>query len=229
MIRTIVAAAFVALALVGCATEAPMADNATYGTALPPPDATKVVVTEEYRIGPMDVLDIAVFQAPELTRVVQVDASGFIGMPLIGQVAVAGKTTREIQAEVTAKLKERYLRSPEVTVAVKEFASQKVTVDGSVTQPGVYPIVGRTTLVQAIAMARGVDRLANNKRVAIFRTVNNQRMVAVYDLDQIRSGRMDDPIIYANDVVVVSRDGSKSIWQDIIRTVPLMSVFVPVL
>ncbi|MBX3479442.1 MAG: polysaccharide export protein [Caulobacter sp.] len=232
MIRALVFAVMASLFLAACADggSGAMSKDALYGQALPPPDPAKAIAsTEEYRVGPMDVLDVAVFQSPDLTRVVQVDASGHIGMPLIGAVPVAGKTVTEIQADLTARLKERYLRSPEVTVAVKEFASQKVTVDGSVTQPGVYPLVGKTTLMQSIAMARGVDRLANHKRVAIFRNVNSQRMVAVFDLDQIRSGKMDDPQIYANDVVFVDRSGSKSLFRDVISSVPLMSVFVPVL
>jgi len=232
MIRALVLALAATVLLAACADggSGPMTKDALYGQALPPPDPAKVLAqAEEYRVGPMDTLDIAVYQSPDLTRVIQVDASGQIGMPLIGSVPVAGKTVQEIQVELTNRLKERYLRSPEVTVAVKEFASQKVTVDGSVTQPGVYPLVGRTTLMQSIAMARGVDRLANHKRVAIFRNVNSQRMVAVFDLDQIRSGKMDDPQVYANDVIFVDRSGSKSMFRDIISSVPLLSVFTPVL
>lgn len=232
MIRALVLAVMASLFLAACADggAGPMAKDTLYGQALPPPDPAKAMISaEEYRVGPMDVLDIAVYQSPDLTRVIQVDAVGQIGMPLIGAVPVAGKTVTEIQADLTARLKERYLRSPEVTVAVKEFASQKVTVDGSVTQPGVYPLVGKTTLMQSIAMARGVDRLANHKRVAIFRTVNSQRMVAVFDLDEIRTGTMDDPQVYANDVVFVDRSGSKSLFRDVISSVPLLSVFVPVL
>jgi polysaccharide export outer membrane protein len=230
MFRSFVLAVMATVLLAACATSEPMTKDAVYGTALPPPDPTKAMIgAEEYRVGPMDTLDVAVYQSPDLSRAIQVDASGQIGMPLIGAVPVAGKTVREIQADLTDRLKQKYLRSPEVTVSVKEFASQKVTVDGSVIQPGVYPIVGRTSLVQAIAMARGVDRIANNKRVAIFRTVNNQRMVAVFDLDQIRAGNMDDPQVFANDVVLVDRSGSKSAWRDIIGAVPLLTVFTPVL
>lgn len=228
MIRGLLATVIAVFALSACSTSAPLTENAVYGQALPPPDATRSYADlTDYRVGPMDVLDVAVYQAPDLTKPVQVDASGHIVMPLIGAVPAAGRTTAEIQADVTSRLKARYLRSPEVTVTVKEFASQKVTVEGSVTQPGVYPIAGRTTLLQALAMARGVDKVANHKRIAVFRNVNNQRMVAVFDLDQIRAGRMEDPQLFANDIVVVDRSGTKGLLQDIVGAVPLMAIFRP--
>lgn len=232
MIRALVLAVVAGLTLVACTGggSGQMADGALYGQALPPPDPTRAVVgAEEYRVGPMDTLDVSVYQAPDVSRIVQVDAAGQIGMPIIGAVPVAGKTVNEIRDELTVRLKARYLRSPEVTVSVKEFASQKVTVDGSVGQPGVYPLIGKTTLIQAVAMARGLNREANEKKVAVFRTVNNQRMVAVFDLNEIRTGKMADPQIFANDVVFVDRSGGKTLWRDVISAVPLIGMFVPVL
>lgn len=217
------------LGLAACGST-PMADNAQIGTPLPPPDTTQVQVSgaTEYHIGPMDVLDISVFQVADLTRTVQVDAAGQITLPLVGQISVAGKTVTQVQTDIAAKLAAKYLQSPDVTVFVKEYTSQKVTVDGSVNQPGVYAISGKTTLLQAIAMARGADRDANLKRAVIFRTINSQRMAAVFDLAQIRAGRMDDPEIFGNDVVVVDRDGMKSVLRGITGAVPVFSVFRPV-
>ncbi|HYE46176.1 MAG TPA: polysaccharide biosynthesis/export family protein [Caulobacter sp.] len=232
MIRALVLAVATSLLLVACSGggSGQLTEGAVYGQNLPPPDPTRAVIgAEEYRVGPMDTLDISVYQAPELTRVVQVDAAGQIGMPLIGSVTVAGKTVSEIRDDLTTRLKARYLKAPEVTVAVKEFASQKVTVDGSVMQPGVYPLIGKTTLIQTVAMARGLNREANEKKVAVFRVVNNQRMVAVFDLNMIRTGKMDDPQVYANDVIFVDRSGAKTLWRDVISSVPLIGMFVPVL
>lgn len=217
------------LGLAACQST-PMADSARIGTPLPPPDTTQVQVSgaTEYHIGPMDVLDISVFQVADLTRTVQVDAAGQITLPLIGQVMVAGKTVTQVQSDIAAKLAAKYLQSPDVTVFVKEYTSQKVTVDGSVNQPGVYAISGKTTLLQAIAMARGTDKDANYKRVVIFRMINNQRMAAVFDIGQIRAGRMDDPEIFGNDVVVVDRDGMKSVLRGVTGAVPIFSIFRPV-
>lgn len=216
------------LGLAACGST-PMADNAQIGTPLPPPDTTQVQVSgaTEYHIGPMDVLDISVFQVADLTRTVQVDAAGQITLPLIGQVSVAGKTVTQVQDDIATKLQAKYLQSPDVTVFVKEFTSQKVTVDGAVMQPGVYAIAGKTTLLQAVAMARGTALDANLKRAVIFRTINNQRMAAVFDLAQIRAGRMDDPEIFGNDVVVIDRSGFKSTLRGITGAVPIFSVFRP--
>ncbi len=216
--------------LAACASDT-VGSNAQQGGYFAPPDPVKLAPatqTSGYRIGPMDVLDVAVFQVPDLTRSVQVDAAGQIVLPLVGAVNAAGKTVAELQIEVAARLKEKYLQSPEVTIYVKEFASQKVTVEGSVTQPGVYPITGRTTLLQALAMARGTDRVANEQRVVVFRTINSQRMGAVFDVKAIRAGTADDPEIYGNDVVVVERSGMKSLFRDASGAVPILGLFRPV-
>lgn len=232
MIRKFVLAALMlapALVLAACGST-PVGQTAQMGASLPPPDPVKLAPATQqggYRVGPMDVLDVTVYQVPDLTRQVQVDAAGQIVLPLVGPLTAAGKSVSELQVDVASRLREKYLQSPEVTIYVKEFASQKVTVEGSVTQPGVYAIQGRTTLLQALAMARGTDRLANQKRVAVFRTVNNQRMAALFDVDAIRAGTMDDPEVYGNDVVVVERSGMKSAFQSASGVVPILGLFRP--
>ena len=107
------------------------------------------------------------------------------------------------------------MNDPQVTVAVKDAQSQRVTIDGAVLQPGVYPLTGRTTLLQAVSLAKGPDpRLANVRRVAIFRTVGGTRHSAVYDLSEVRTGKAEDPEIYGNDIVVVDTSGAKSFFAN---------------
>ncbi len=200
------------------------------GGIMPPPDPVRLEAAgpkTSYRIGPFDVLDISVYQVPDLTKVVQVDATGQIVMPLIGQINAAGKTVAELQDELVVMLRAKYLQSPEVTVYVKEFASQKVTIDGSVMVPGVYPIQGKTTLLQALTLARGPDRMANNKHVVIFRMVNSQRMAAMFDINAIRAGTMSDPEVYGNDVIVVERSGVRALMRDASGALPLLGIFRP--
>jgi polysaccharide export outer membrane protein len=196
---------------------------------LPPPDPvalTPVGSAADYRVGPQDVIEVAVFQAPDFSRTVEVDAAGNISLPLIGLVAAAGRTPSELQSVVTDKLSAKYMQSPEVTVSVREFASQKVTVDGAVGAPGVYPIKGRTSLMQAVALAKGTDtKSANEKSVVIFRTVNGQRMAAKFDLAAIRKGEVDDPRVYGNDVIMVERSGTKSLLNSIASALPVFSIF----
>ena len=197
--------------------------------SLPPPDQNGMVMTQQaYRIGPLDKLDISVFQVPELTGSVEVDASGQISLPLIGQVAAGGKTTGELSQLIAQKLSAKYLQDPQVTVVVKEALSQKITVEGAVQQPGVYPIEGRTTLMQAIAMARGADpNRANEKKVVVFRTVGGQRMAAGFNLVDIRTGKTDDPQVYGNDVIVMDASNARGIFHDMIASVPLLAIFRP--
>jgi polysaccharide export outer membrane protein len=116
-----------------------------------------------------------------------------------------------------------------VTIYISQYASQRVTVDGAVTAPGVYALQGRTTLLQVIAMAKGADRVANEKRIIIYRTINNQKMGALYDLTAIRAGTLEDPEIYARDVIVVERSGMKSAFQELRGVMPMFGLFRPLL
>ena len=116
----------------------------------------------EYRIGVGDKLSLRVFQVPDLSfDELTVDTSGNIQMPLIGAIRASGLTSGELSASVADGLSARYLRDPQVTVTVTEAASQKITVDGAVTKPGVYTMRGTTSLLQAVAMAEGPSRVAD--------------------------------------------------------------------
>lgn len=226
--RTLVSTLAV-LVLTACASGS---NSSIPTTELPPPDPVALAnigSADEYRIGPLDTLEVAVFGAPDLSRPVQVDATGRITLPLIGQTMAAGLTTTELQRAIATRLGEKYLQNPEVTVAVREFASQRVTVDGAVTTPGVYPIRGKTTLMQAVALAKGASRLANERQVVIFRTVNGQRMAARFDLKAIRAGEANDPEIYGNDVVIVDSSGARGVLREVIGALPVVNVFRPLI
>ena len=183
----------------------------------------------EYKIGPLDKLSIAVYRIEELTlESVQVDASGRLSLPLVGTIEVNGRTAPQVAEEIASKLKGSYLQDPQVTVWVVEATSQKVTVDGAVMQPGVYLLSGKTTLMQAVAMAKGPDnKLANLERVVVFREVDGQRSVAVFNLKRIRRGLDPDPIILGNDVVVVDGSQLKQVWREVIGTLPGLAIFRP--
>lgn len=202
-----------AAALLALASSSALAASAS----LPPPDTVSQIRagTGEYRIGPQDTLDINVSQLPELTKTFQVDSGGKVLLPLIGSVQAIGRTPAELSNDIAAELKKSYMKDPQVVVAVKDAASQKVTIDGAVTQPGVYPLAGPTTLLQAVSLAKGPDpHFANPKRVAVFRTVGGTRRSAFYDLTQIRSGRAEDPQVYGNDIIVVDQSGGKAFMQN---------------
>ena len=100
-------------------------------------------------------MDVSVFKVPELSKSVQVADTGTINLPLVGEVPAAGKTAQEVEQDLTKKLGAKYLQNPQVTVFVKEYNSQRVTIEGAVKKPGVYPVRGKTSLLQFIAMAEG--------------------------------------------------------------------------
>lgn len=184
---------------------------------LPPPDAVTQARAAggDYRIGPQDMLDIDVSQLPEMSKAFEVDTGGNLLLPLIGQVRASGRTPAELSDEIATALKKKYMKDPQVVVSVKEAQGQKITVDGAVGQPGVYPLNGPTTLMQAVSLAKGADpHFANVHKVAIFRQVNGTRHSAFYDLQQIRTGRAEDPAVYGSDIVVVDTSGSKSFFNN---------------
>lgn len=229
MVKSVASCVLIAFCLAGCGGPNVGAGlphgAAAYGVI---PAASPGAATADYRIGPLDSIGITVFQEPELSaQKVQVDASGNVAVPLVGSVAAAGKTASQLADELERRFGEKYLVNPQVTVVVSSSVSQKVVVQGEVTEPGVYEIKGPTTLLEALSMAKGETRVAALKEVAVFRTVNGQRMGAVFDIEQIRRGDSEDPAIVGNDVVVVGFSNSKSVWRDILSAAPLLNVFRP--
>lgn len=180
----------------------------------------------DYRIGPTDLLSVTVFQVPDLTfPEIRVDASGYINMPLIRTVQVAGLTPAELSRDLERRLGERYLKDPQVNVIVKEAASEKIIVDGAVVKPGAYQMRGRTTLLQAVAMAEGPTRTAEIRTIVVFRRVDGERMVAQFDLGAIRRGEAEDPVVLGEDVVIVDESQLKAVWRDLLMAAPLFNVF----
>lgn len=179
-----------------------------------------------YRLGPMDVLAIDVYREQDLSREVRVEENGEISLPLAGRLQAAGKTTGELEQEITARLKASVLENPSVSVRVKEFLSQRVTVEGAVSQPGVYPLTSRTSLLQMIATAHGLDEMANPGACVVFRVIDGQRYAAAFDIREIRAGRMVDPELLGGDTVVVDYSGIRANYRDFLSLYPLFSVFL---
>ena len=234
MHRVKFAAAAVAMTLVAACSSGPKLGEGstavTVASALPAPDQTGMSVDlSNYRLGPLDQIKIEVFGAPELMREGEIDAAGNFAMPLVGSVAAGGKTPAELASAITEQLKGRYLKNPQVSVNVTKAQGQTFTVDGSVKMPGVFPIVGKMTLQQAIATAKGADISASLDNVVVFRTVNNRKMAALFNLQDIRAGRLEDPAIYGNDIIVVGESATRRFFNDVTRAFPVLGVFNTVL
>ena len=169
----------------------------------------------DYRVAPMDILEVTVYDAPNLSRPAQVSASGFISLPLIGNVKATGKTTDQLQTDIASRLKKDLMQSPQVFVTVKEYNSQRVTVDGAVKEPGVFPLKGKTTLVEAVAQAGGLSEMGSPSSVYVLRQVDGKKMAARFDLNEIRKGQKQDPVMRAGDIVMVDESGSKVMFKNL--------------
>lgn len=221
--------AWAALLVVGCAPK--RGGDIPYhpaAAAFGEPDSPALSVLEtNYRISPLDKLKINVFQVEELSGEYDVDLTGHVSMPLVGSVRAVDLSVEQLDDSLTRKLGEKYLNSPDVSVSILKSSTRQVTVDGSVREPGMFPVNGRLTLIQAIAMAKGTDEFANPRRVAVFRQIEGQRTAAAFDLTDIRRGKIEDPRIYAGDIVVVDGSRVKQIQREILQTVPVLAIFNP--
>jgi polysaccharide export outer membrane protein len=215
-----------AAALSGCnAGDMAVGAGPTNAGALPEPDSNKSTsnfTQSEYRISPQDVLEITVYQFPNLSRVVQVDGTGRVSLPLVGAVVAGGRTVSEFEADVTRILGAKYLQSPHVSVFVKESVGLRVTVDGAVKKPGVYTLKGKTTLLQALAMAEGINDVGDASTVTLMRTADQKRVGAKYDVAAIRAGQAEDPMIYGGDTIVVDESAARQGLQVLKATIPLV-------
>lgn len=200
-----------------------------YDVELARPDTpVSLALADDYRISPLDTLKISVFQVEDLSGDYEVDLTGHVALPLVGNVKAVDMTTAQLDEKLTALFGAKYLQSPDISIGVKSSSTQVVTVDGSVRSPGVFPVRGQMTLLQAVALAKGTDELANPRRVAVFRQVGGQRMAAAFDLTAIRRGANTDPRIYSGDIIVVDGSKLKALQRDIFATMPLLSVFSPI-
>jgi polysaccharide export outer membrane protein len=188
-------------------------------------EATKAKVANSYLIGPHDVLEVSVFKVPELTKSVQVADAGTINLPLVGEVPAAGRTAQAVEQDLTAKLGGKYLQSPQVSVFVKEFNSQRITVDGSVKKPGVFPYRASVSLLQAIAMADGLDKDSDSS-IVVFRNKAGKQEAARFDVSEIREGRQQDPKLEPGDMVVAGSSMIKTVFNNVMKALPVAGFFL---
>ena len=187
--------------------------------------AVPTTLESDYTITASDLLEIEVFGVSELKRTVRVNTNGQIAMPLIGTISVVGLTPSDAEALIALQYSNKnFLQDPQVSVFVKEFTTQRITLDGALVKPGIYPINGQITLLRALALAGGGGQLADLENVMLFRMMpSGVNEVQKFDVKKIRTGEAPDPILQGDDVVVVNRDGQRtalrdSLFRDIIDT-----------
>ena len=195
-------------------------------SAIDPYEAETDPDARGYKIGPSDVLEVKVYKAEDLSREVQVTTHGTINLPLIGDIKVAGKKPSDIEQEIAAKYNAGYLRSPQVTVFVKEYNSSRVTVDGAVKEPGVYPTKGHDTLTVAISNAHGLQHdFASSDVAVVHKTSSGETIINRYNLSDIHHGKSVDPIVHAGDIIIVEESSLKNSFYVMTRIAPLVTPF----
>lgn len=133
-----------------------------------PTDKTSLIVTEDYIIGPEDVLEITVWRNADLSKVVTVRPDGKVSLPLIGDVAAVGKSAGQLAELIAVRLKE-YKENPQVSIVVQQVNSYAIFVMGEIVKPGKYPLKSKTTLLQAITLAGGFTTSAARNKLVVFR------------------------------------------------------------
>lgn len=177
-----------------------------------------------YSLGPQDVLDISVFGVPELSGSLVIADNGTIQFPLIGEVQAAGKTARALQLDLAQRLSEDYLQNPQVLVSVKEFNSRRVTLTGEIMKPGVYPLKGRTSLLQLIAVAGGVGE-GSDSNVLIIRNEGGKRKAARFNVTAIEKGTAQDPLLRPGDTIVAGSSIIKRAYKGFMKALPIAGAF----
>lgn len=227
--RKILTLTLVALTMAGCARREPLVSTPQLtvvenSSVLPAPVRQDLIAVDRPAlIGPLDTIEVDVFNVPDLSREMQVDAGGKISMPLVGTIDVRGKTAEEVARAIENALRGRYVRNPQVTVNIKSSVSQVVTIDGQVVEPGLYPVTNQMTLLRAIASAKGMSEFARQEEVVILRTVEGRKMAGLYNVSAIRRGAYDDPPVYANDVIVVGDSPQRRMFRDFVSLAPLLA------
>lgn len=159
----------------------------------------------EYRLGPKDLVEIKVFQIPDLNLERRINENGSIDLPLIGDLPVAGLTTEEMQDRLAAMLMAKYVNRADVSVVVKEYANKPIFVLGAVSRPGALGISGKWRLAEAISAAGGVAQGAG-RRVLVRRTAENglteTLSVNLSDLFESSSSIWNIPIVPSDTVTI---------------------------
>jgi polysaccharide export outer membrane protein len=228
--RTFFSAAVVALGcfgVAGCtpegavvasspATRSPAAQTFTAQEPSAPPSAFPSGENlSEYRIRTDDILQIVVYQVPDFSRDAQVDSAGNIALPLLGAMPAAKRTVRELEADLTTRLKAKYIQNPQVSISIKDAVGLRVTISGAVGKPSVISVRGNVTLMSAISQADGFSDTADKSSITVIRNTDSGRSIAHFDADAILAGKADDPLVYGGDTIVVNEAAGKVAWKNL--------------
>ncbi len=232
MLKRLVIILTCAASLSACATSSAGIGDKERLVALPiselplPPGVNPNDEFRPYLLGPKDKISVNVLGEEALsTSSIQVGGGGRIDLPAVGEIEAQGHTTTDLARTIEARLGP-ILKAPQVSVNVVEPVSQMVTVDGAIAKPGLYPVVGRTTLQQIVAQAGSTTEYSVLEKVVIMRKIEGKTMIALYNLKDIRRGIYRDPEVFAGDTLLVGASEARRWFKDILTGLPLIFLLV---
>ncbi len=172
------------------------------------------------RVSSGDILDVNVFKVPDLSaKALTVESSGTISLPLVGTVAIGGLSIAQAEQKITKRLTE-FMQAPQVSISRTNKAVEKrVTVEGEVRTPGVFPIKGNLSFLQAIALAQGLSDVGDSRTVYFYRDGSRH----IVNLDLVRNGTIKDPILRGDDRIVVMKDSAKVQEKKFLEFAPVIT------
>jgi polysaccharide export outer membrane protein len=166
-------------------------------------EVSQLSPASELALGPGDVFEVRVFAEPDLSGTYKVASDGTIDYPLVGQLNVEDLVPHQAAELITNKLKEKYLRYPQVSILVKEQTSKKIMIIGQVSHPGTFPFASNMTIVEAITLAGGFTPIASKNHTTITR-VNSGRKVSIeVPVAEIGEGKAKNVLLRAGDIISV--------------------------
>jgi len=173
-----------------------------------------------------DTLDVNVFKVADLSaKALIVESSGSISLPLVGSVKVGGLTISQAENRISQRLK-KYMQDPKVSITrTNKAVENRVTVEGEVKAPGVFPIKGNLSFLQAIAMAQGLSNVAESRNVLFFRDGARHSV----NLDLVRLGKIPDPILRGDDRIIVLQNPAKVREKKVIDYLPAVTAPISIL
>jgi polysaccharide biosynthesis/export protein len=167
------------------------------------PVADSAATTSQFILGSADVIHIGVWKNPDITQTVTISPDGFISLPLLGDVHVAGMTPNQLAQDLKTKLS-NYMTNAQVTISIVEIHSRQVFVTGQVGKPGGYPLVAPISVLQLIAQAGGLNTFANRKDIVILRGAGSQLQRLKFNYkDAVRGDPKQNISLQPGDTVIV--------------------------
>ncbi|MGB9599414.1 MAG: polysaccharide biosynthesis/export family protein [Myxococcota bacterium] len=154
-------------------------------------------------LGPGDIFEVKVYGEPDLSGIFRVSSDGFVNFPLIGKIKVEGLPAIKVEEIIISKLKDGYLKDPQVSVFIKEYNSKKIFVFGEVQKPGTFIYEDNMTIIQAITIAGGFTKLADKNKVSVTRIENNEEKRIYLPVEDIGKGKEKNFFLKPGDIIFV--------------------------